>query len=460
MAQLFYDGETKIRPGTYYRYTSDVTRETGALNGVNAVVINAPWGPVDKVTAHSSAKSVTETYGAGDGVDCATLLFDAGAETVYVCRPAGTGGAVGSGTLGPINITAKYPGARALTVKVQEKLADNTLKQVLILEGNKQLEVFEFAVSETDETAAFVAAMADSKYVTAEATATGVIDAQEMTLTGGANATLTAENYLEGFQALEPHRYNVLSTDSVDPAVMALLQNYVAASEETGKLAIAVIGAPTTTSLEDRMAAAKAANDKKIIYFGSAYITADGTEINGSKAVCYTAGLVAATPANKSIVHSVISGAVDIPEKLTNAQYIEAIKNGLLLLSIGPDNQIWYDSGINTLVAPTETEDDGWKKIKRTRIRFELFDRIDRAVAPLVGKINCDSDGIAAVLQQGQGVIADMIAEGKLRSGGSIIEDPDNPYSGDSAWFLIQVDDIDSLEKLYFHYRFRYSANV
>lgn len=460
MAQLFFEGENKIRPGTYYRYSSEVTRNIGAMNGVNAIVINAAWGPVDKVTAHTSAKSVIETYGSGDGVDCATLLFDAGAETVYIFRPGGTGGAVGSAELGPIAITAKYPGERALTIKVQEKLADTTAKQILILEGSKQLEIFEFLVSETDESTAVVEALANSKYVSATATTSGVIAAQEVTLEGGANGTLTPENYLEGVHALEPYRYNVLSTDSIDVSVLALLQTYVAASEDTGKLVTAVIGAPTTVPLEERMAAAKAVNDKKIIYFGSAYITSDGKEINGAKAICYTAGVIAATPANRGIVHSVISGAVDTPEKLTNAQYVEAIKSGLLLLSMGPDGQIWYDSGINTLVNPKDTEDDGWKKIRRVRTRFELFDRIDRAVAPLVGRINCDSDGIAAVLQQGASIIADMTAEGKLHPGGSIIEDPERPHSGDSAWFVIQVDDIDSLEKLYFHYQFRYSANA
>lgn len=460
MAQIYNVGETKVRPGVYYRYTSDVSRRVGAMNGVNAIVLNAPWGPTGEVTSHTSAKSLVETYGSTDGVECAKLLFEAGAETVYVYRPSGTGGKAGSGKIGSVaTITAKYPGARELKIKIQGKLGDATMKQALILEGSSQLESFEFAVSE-DETTAFKEALAKSKYVTVETTGTGLISLCETSLTGGANASLTAEDYLNGFYALEPYRYNVLSTDSVDASVIAVQQAYVAATEKTGKFIITVVGAPVSTSLDERMASAKATNDKKIVYFGSAYVTADGTVIDGAKAINYTAGLIAATPANQSIVHTAVAGAVDTPEKLTNAQYEDAIRNGLLLLSVGPDGQVWYDSGINTLVIPAGTEDDGWKKIKRTKIRFELFDRIDRAVAPLVGKINCDPDGIAAVLQQGQGVITDMVSEGKLRSGGSIIEDPDNPHSGDSAWFLIQVDDIDSLEKIYLHYQFRYSANA
>ena len=30
-------------------------------------------------------------------------------------------------------------------------------------------------------------------------------------------------------------------------------------------------------------------------------------------------------------------------------------------------------------------------------------------------------------------------------------------YAADSAWFTIQADDIDSLEKIYLHYQFRFS---
>ena len=52
-----------------------------------------------------------------------------------------------------------------------------------------------------------------------------------------------------------------------------------------------------------------------------------------------------------------------------------------------------------------------------------------------------------------------MVAEGKLLAGAVFCEDPANPHAGDSAWFIIQVDDIDSLEKIYMHYQFRYSQN-
>jgi hypothetical protein len=49
-----------------------------------------------------------------------------------------------------------------------------------------------------------------------------------------------------------------------------------------------------------------------------------------------------------------------------------------------------------------------------------------------------------------------MIAEGALLSG-TIYEDPNNPPSGDSAWFVVAVDDLDSAEKVYITFGFRFA---
>ena len=50
-----------------------------------------------------------------------------------------------------------------------------------------------------------------------------------------------------------------------------------------------------------------------------------------------------------------------------------------------------------------------------------------------------------------------MIGEKKLLQGDAY-EDETNPAQGDSAWFIIEVDDIDSVEFIYLAYRFRYAA--
>ena len=182
---------------------------------------------------------------------------------------------------------------------------------------------------------------------------------------------------------------------------------------------------------------------------------------DGVMAICYTAGLIASTPTTQGITHTVVKGATDVLEALTYAQYEQAIDSGMLMVSLSPDGSVWYDTGINTLTAPdSDTQDAGWKKIRRVKTRFELIDRLDRELGPKVGKVSCDSDGVADIIQTGQRVLDAMANEGKLLSGATFTEDSSNPHGGDSAWFVIQADDIDSLEKIYLLYQFRYSQNT
>jgi hypothetical protein len=58
-----------------------------------------------------------------------------------------------------------------------------------------------------------------------------------------------------------------------------------------------------------------------------------------------------------------------------------------------------------------------------------------------------------------QGIINRMIADGALLQG-TIFEDPNNPPVGDSAWFVVQVDDLDSAEKVYITFQFSFAPTV
>lgn len=461
MAYTYIEGEKKVRPGVYQRTSSTgSTAGAGALNGVVALVMAANWGPVDKATVHETAKSIRETYGTGANVEAACSLMAAGASRVYIKRldgKNGTAGTIGTALIDPaIKIDTKYPTSRTLTVEVKAKIGESAKKQVTIKEGNTILESFDFAANGDDESYAFLDAVAGSAYINATRQTDGAITIGEYSLNGTDPTNVTAD-YADAFYALEPFAYNVLVTDSIDADVRALLCAYSAESETSGKLIVAVTGDKPSTAFETRLANATACNSERIVFFGGSWLDSTGKVVEGAPAIIYVAGVIAATPANRGIVHSQIAGATDVPEKLTNAQYIEAINKGLLLVSAGPDGQVWFDSAINTLVTPKDGQDEGWKKIRRVKTRYELMDRIDRTLAPKVGKVNCSNDGIAYIIQCGTGVIKEMIAENKL-SAGSFYEDPERPHQGDSAWFIVEADDIDSLEKIYLHYQYRYSA--
>lgn len=468
MAIYYKEGEIKKRPGVYQRYSNaGNSNNVSAQDGICAIPVQACWGPLGKVVKNVNTAELIRnygpgTYGAGYTIPAAVAMFNGGASTVYTYR-MGTGGTAAKLTIGDgLTATAKYVGTMAISIAIQEKLGDATKKQLQIYVGNALVETFTFEADGAKEGANLIAAAADSKYVifTGEATTVPVTAVASGALTGGTNPTVTNSDYSAAFAALETYYYNTIALDVDDDENMTLsllLQAYLENAHEHGKNAMAVVGEKTSVDFATRCNHAKSFNDEIVIHLGGGYMA--GTENkDGVLAICYTAGVIAATPSNRGITHTVINGATELCESLTYTQYEEAIASGMLMVSMSPDGLIWYDSGVNTLVTPDENQDDGWKKIRRTKVRLEIFDRLDRILAPKVGRVSADSDGVGDAVQAGQRLL-DLMAdnEGKLAPSPVFQEDPDMPFSGDSAWFTIEADDIDSLEKIYLHYKFRYS---
>ena len=471
MAVFYKEGERKTRPGIYQRHTNTgFDSLAGAQDGICAIPVRSTWGPLGKVIKNTLVNQLWSNYGSGAYGDAFTVpaaaaMFGGGASTVYTYR-LGTGGKQASKVITEgLTVTAKYPGTMEIRVAVQQKIGDTALKQLLVYAGTTQVEVFEFAADGKTEGANLIAAAAKSAYVTIAGAAetVAVLAAASGALEGGEDPKITNEDYSKAFAAFEPYYYNTIALDKDDDKNMTLsllLQEYLKNAYELGKLGIIVVGEKTSVAFEDRLAHARAFNDAKVVYLGGGYL-AGSENRDGVMAICHLAGVIAATPSNRGIVHTVIDGATDVCESLTYAQYEDAIRAGMLMVSLSPDGEIWYDSGINTLVKPEGgTQDDGWKKIRRTKTRFEMIDRLDRELMPKVGRVSADSDGVADVVQTGQRVLNAMVSEGKLFTGAKFVEDPANPFEGDSAWFIVQADDIDSLEKIYLQYQFRYSQNV
>lgn len=468
MAVFYNVGENKTRPGVYQRHVN-VGFDTLGKNhdGICAIPVQASWGPLGKVVKNTLESDLTNTYGAGTygtgyTVPAAAAMFKGGASCVYTYR-LGTGGKKATKELATgLTATAKYPGTMPIRLAVQAKLGDTATKQLLVYADDTLVETWEFAADTKAEGANLVAAAAGSNYVDVAGTAATVsaLAVASGELTGGANPTVTNEDYSTAFAALESYYYNTIALDVDDDADMTLsllLQSYLDNAFKLGKLAHAVVGEKTTVDFDTRCSHARAFNDALVIYLGGGWYA--GTESkDGVLAICHTAGVIASTPSNQGITHLVIDGATDLCEALTFSKYVQAIESGMLMVSMAADGNIWYDSGITTLITPEAgTQDEGWKKIRRSKVRFELIHRLDLALNPKVGRVSANSDGISDIIQTGQRVVKAMVDEGKLETGAVFCEDPNHPYTGDSAWFIIQVDDIDSLEKIYLQYQFRYS---
>lgn len=469
MAIHYKEGEKKVRPYLYQRQSNiGFSTPSAAQDGICAIAIKASWGPLGKVVKNTMSSDLDKNYGTGDysaafTVPAAAEMFNGGAAVVYTYR-MGTGGKQATLSADGLIITAKYPGTMAISVAVQEKLGDNTKKQFMVYAGTKLVEEYEFAADGKNEGANLIAEVKESKYIviTGTAASVAVLPVASGALTGGENPTVATEDYSAAWAALETYYYNCIALDVDDDESLTLsqmLHEYLVNANPLGKLGMAVVGEKSTVDFEKRCKNAAAFNDCTVVYLGGGWKSGK-TNMDGALAICHTAGVIATTPSNQGIVHAAISNATELCESITHAQYVEAIKCGMLLVSQSPDGVIWYDSGINTLITPeVTTQDAGWKKIRRTKTRFEMFDRLNRELMPKVGRVSADKDGVADIIQAGQRVLDAMVNERKLNTGAAFFEDPENPYDADSAWFIVQSDDIDSLEKIYEHFQFRYSQN-
>lgn len=468
MGGTYQAGEEKVRPGVYRRYTTqDKKLVAGAMTGVFAIPVKADFGPVGTVTIHTKQDSVKEMYGMGGTVKGALNLFEGGATKVHVYR-LGTGGTTGKLELkdaedaAAVTLETKYPSNIKFAVSLKQKLGSETKKELLVYQGAVLKEKFEYEVQAEGDEGQILTDIVNARSAVfhavkaAEGKKLAAVSQKE--ITPGTNPTVTNEDYSATLEAFEAYKWNILVTDTVDTAVHELLKAYMERLKNNGSIGSCVVGEGSNVAFEDRMAHAKAFDSEYFIYTGSGYVDMEGNSVDGYEAVTMQAGIIGSTPSNRSVVHTVVPNAVDTLEVLKNEDYIQAIENGMLLLSPSEEGEVWFDSGVNTLTTLNENQDAGWKKIRRTMTRYEMFDRIDRTITPLVGRVNCDSDGISNVVKVAQDVLIAMVNEGKLMDGASFYEDPEQPHGPDNVHFIIEASDIDSLEKIYLNYQFSFSG--
>lgn len=209
--------------------------------------------------------------------------------------------------------------------------------------------------------------------------------------------------------------------------------------------------------LRTRLTDAAAFNSPNVVYvFNGFYIGEEAHE--GWKAAAVIAGLLAYLPASDSATHKVVPSATKIIGALTNAKIEECLKSGALIFTVSSSGAVWIEQGVNTLTVLASNQDAGLEEDSPHQTRYELITRINSSTEGIIGSVNNDSNGRATFVAIANGVINSMVAEGKLLAG-VVYEDPANPAKGDSAWFIIDVYDLDSIEKVYITYKFHFSED-
>lgn len=467
MAGYFTIGESKVRPGAYFNVQAKGSGVTpGAVDGVVAILFRAKMGPLGEAKVLSSEDDYTKVYGDGLTTDAIREAIYGGASKIVAVR-VGTGGTAASASLtaatGTLNVTAKYVGAESYYVTVRDKLTDSSMKEIVFYRGTTQLEKFEITAT-GDEVAAAVTACASSEYFTVAASTSpagaGVItNVSQTALSGGADPTVATAQYSAGLTALEPYFFNVLALDTEDAAVQALVQAFLQRIYNTGSFGMAVFAPAVGLTKDQRNSAAASFNGANIVYVVNPDVSTTYGDLYGYQVAAYIAGLIAAKAANTSIMHTVISHYTSLDSRYTASEIEAAESSGGLVLDVNSNDQVWIDNAITTLVTPDSDQDDGWKKIRRTKTRYELLYRGNQAADALAGKVDNDTNGRMTIMSAIQNVGNAMIGEGKLNAC-TVTPSSKVVTDGDTCGFDIEVVDKDSAEKIYLIYYFQFSTNV
>lgn len=467
MAGYFQIGETKVRPGSYFNIGKNGDNAADSIDGVTAVIFRADFGPLGRAVEIGINDNYEEIFGNGGTTDAIRQAFNGGAQTVIACR-LGEGGANSSIVLkdengeDAVKISAKHPGTKEFTVTVKEKITNPAVKQYVVYSGTKEIETLEFHAGE-NEAQALCDALASDNYFTAEL----VMERENCVLEnvlqrkmeGGTDPVIKTEDYSNAFAVAEPYMFNTICVDTENTSVHLLLAAFVERIFGNGSLAQAIIAENSRIDLDERIIRAASYNNEKIVYvLNPKAETIDGT-LDGYQTAARIAGMIAAASSKESLTHKVISDFTDLSEMLTNSEIINAQKHGCIVLARNTKRQIWIDSAINTLTDLPDDKDEGWKKIRRVKTRFELLRRCNEATDNLIGIVDNDSDGRKTIIGKLNAVGLDMISEGKLTSF-SVTESDSYTADVDSCWFCIDVVDKDSAEHIYTFFKFQFSTNI
>lgn len=460
---MFKLGEQKARPGVYVRWFNDGgTARFSRPLGVGAAVVKSNWGPLNEVIAIEGANEVKNKIGTGKGADVVEEILNGGAILVNTVR-IGTGGEPAMLTLettgengGAVDLLTKYPTSRKFNVTVRESL-DPQQKEFLAFEDGRQVELIAFEAGDNESEALAQAINESSEFFKANSKGNGELaSVLNQELSGGSDPDTAAENYTDAFEVTETKFYDSITVDSEDPAIHAALHAFVRRKIQEGFRMTMFAAASPDADFDDRITAAKSFNDFAVTYIGNGVETSTGVLI-GATAAARVLGMFISGSYKSSLTGNTITGGVGVVGELTSSQYNEAATNGLMVFSLNSDGIPQIDYGINTLVSLREDEDEGWKKLRRVRTRYELIDRITVAIATsMANNLDNNHDDRQFVCTLANGEIGQMVREGGLESGEMIV-DPDTPPEGDSAWFTFDnLVDLDGLEKAYLAFGFQY----
>lgn len=332
----------KTLPGTYINFVSaqGVSGEVGD-RGVCIAAMELQWGAEGEIVSVTSEEFLTNSmklfgYSYSDSKMRPLRDLFLNASKVYVYR-------LGNGTKASNSMgEAKYGGTcgNSIKIKVSVNIDDESCFDVTTYFRNIKRDV---------QTVTAASELVDNDYVCWDKNAELAV-AGSLNMTGGADATVTGEDYQAFLNAAESVQFNVMVVSSTDESVNNLVAAY------------------TTRMREERGVKFQSvlyrceADDIGVINVDTAAKATDKAAL-----VWFVAGAAAGCAINKSLTNKKYNGNYTVDASYTQSELEEGLKNGKFMFH-AVENEYRVLKDINSLVNTTSETGDVFKENQTVRI--------------------------------------------------------------------------------------------
>lgn len=426
----------KVRPGTYINFEASNQSTLGSSDRGMVLIplINHSYGPEKEfiTISNESVDSAIDKLGYSVYDDDPSMLLireafkNASTVIVYIAK-AGTKATI---TGGGLSATAKYGGSRGNALSYSVAANPVAGFDVSVYLDGSTVEAFEGV---TD-----VSALTDSKYITFTASeGTSLESAAGISLTGGTDGTAANSDIAAFLDDMESVNFNTLAFPVTEESLLAACVTKIKyLRENVGRGVKAVVP------------------DYKADYEGIINVTnsvvINGVTLSNAQATAWVAGADASASNVQSNTYKIYVGAESVAGAKTHEQAVAAIQNGEFFFSYSENGDVVVEYDINSLTSFTDRKDKSYSKNRVLRV-FDSFAESIRLNFP-PNKYSNNENGWDIMDGMGRSILKQFFDAGAIQN-----VDYDTDFAvvrgeskGDSTYFNVGIQPVDSAEKLYF----------
>lgn len=426
----------KVRPGTYINFEASNQSTLGSSDRGTVLIplINHSYGPEKEfiTISNESVDSAIDKLGYSVYDDDPSMLLireafkNASTVIVYIAK-AGT---KATGTGGGLSAQAKYGGSRGNALSYSVAANPVAGFDVSVYLDGSTVEAFEGVTN--------VSALVDSKYITFTASEGTSLEAVAgVSLTGGTDGTAANSDIAAFLDDMESVNFNTLAFPVTEESLLAACVTKIKyLRENVGRGVKAVVP------------------DYKADYEGIINVTnsvvINGVTLSNAQATAWVAGADASASNVQSNTYKIYVGAESVANAKTHEQAVAAIQNGEFFFSYSENGDVIVEYDINSLTSFTDRKDKSYSKNRVLRV-FDSFAESIRLNFP-PNKYSNNENGWDIMDGMGRSILKQFFDAGAIQN-----VDYDTDFAvvrgeskGDSTYFNVGIQPVDSAEKLYF----------